>query len=41
LPLAAFPNKVSFPLGALVTGWLIHMFCVGLPIALVARRYAK
>jgi hypothetical protein len=40
LPLSAFPNKITFPLGALVTGLLIHMFCVGLPIALAVRRYA-
>lgn len=40
LPLSAYPGKVSFPLGALVAGLLIHMFCVGLPIALTVRRFS-
>lgn len=38
LPLSAFPHKISFQI---VRGLLIHMFCVGLPIALVVRRYSK
>ena len=38
LPLSAFPRKVSFPLVVLVTGLLVHMFCIGLPIALAIRR---
>ena len=38
LPLSAFPHKISFQL---VNGLLVHMFCVGLPIALVIRRYSK
>lgn len=38
LPLSAFPRKVSFPLLVLVTGLLVHMFCIGLPIALAVRR---
>lgn len=38
LPLSAFPRKVSFPWLVLVTGLLVHMFCIGLPIALAIRR---
>ena len=34
LPLSAYPRKVSFPLLVLVTGLLVHMFCIGLPISL-------
>lgn len=40
LPLSAFPRKVSFPLVVLITGLLVHMFCIGLPIALTVRRSA-
>jgi len=38
LPLSAFPRKVSFPLMVLITGLLVHMFCIGLPISLAVRR---
>ncbi|MBA3651594.1 MAG: hypothetical protein H0W66_08990, partial [Chthoniobacterales bacterium] len=38
LPLSAFPRKVSFPLLVLVTGLLVHMLCIGLPISLAVRR---
>ncbi len=41
LPLSAVPFKISFALGNIVTSVLILMFCVGLPIAVVARRYSK
>lgn len=41
LPLSAFPYKTSFTPKALITGLVIHMFCVGLPIALVVRRYSE
>jgi hypothetical protein len=40
LPLSAFPHKVTFPLSSLVIGLGVHMLCVGLPIALVVRRYS-
>ena len=40
LPLA-FPQRTSPPLSAIVTGIIILMFCIGLPIALVVRRYSK
>ena len=38
LPFSAFPRKVSFPLLVLVTGLLVHMLCIGLPISLAVRR---
>lgn len=38
LPLSAYPRKVSFPLLVLVTGLLVHMFFIGLPISLAVRR---
>jgi uncharacterized membrane protein YagU involved in acid resistance len=41
IPLSAIQSKLSYPLGALLTGLMIHMLCVGLPIALTVRRYSK
>jgi len=41
LPLSAVPFKISYTLNVLVTGLMIHLFCVGLPIALAVRRYAQ
>jgi uncharacterized membrane protein YagU involved in acid resistance len=41
LPLSAIPFELSYTPAALATGMLIIMFCVGLPIALIASRYAK
>jgi hypothetical protein len=41
LPLSAVPFKPPHTLEAVVTAALILMFCVGLPIALVVRRYSK
>lgn len=41
LPLSAIPFKISFALPNLVGGLLIHMFGIGLPIALSVRRYSK
>ncbi len=41
LPLSAVPFKISHALGHVITAVLILMFCVGLPIALVVRRYSK
>lgn len=38
LPLSAFPGKPSYALSALMIGMLVHISCVGLPIALLARR---
>ncbi|HEX8472751.1 MAG TPA: hypothetical protein VF666_01835 [Pyrinomonadaceae bacterium] len=39
LPLSAFPHQITFRAPLLVTGLIVHMLCVGLPIALVIRRY--
>jgi len=41
LRLSAIPFKMSYPWPALIGGLLIHMFGIGLPIALVTRRYSK
>lgn len=38
LPLSAFPRKVTFPPLVLITGLLVHMFLIGVPIALATRR---
>jgi hypothetical protein len=40
LPLSAFPRKVTFTLLATSTGLIIHMFGIGLPIALSVRRFS-
>jgi len=41
LPLSAFPHKITFPLSSLIIGVVVLMFCVGLPIALIVRRYSS
>jgi hypothetical protein len=33
--------QIPFTLRGLVTGIFIHIFCVGMPIALIARQFAK
>lgn len=38
LPLSAYPFPTSFRAVGVIRGLLIHVFCVGLPIALVVRR---
>jgi uncharacterized membrane protein YagU involved in acid resistance len=38
LPLSRVPPRTSFPMIVLVTGLLVHMFLIGVPIALAARR---
>lgn len=40
LPLSAWKTSV-YPLKSVVTGIIIHIFCIGLPIALVVRRFSK
>src|SRR5205814_911482 len=37
VPLSAAPFKIRFTM----TGLMIHIFCIGLPIALAVRRYSK
>jgi hypothetical protein len=41
LPLSAFPYKIPYTFGTVVTGVLILIFCVGLPIAFVVRAHSK
>lgn len=41
LPLSAVPFKVSFRPALLITGLIVHMLCVGLPIALVVRKFGR
>ena len=41
LPLSAIGSRPPLPLPVLIGGLLIHMFGIGLPIALVVRRYSK
>ena len=40
VPLSAFPRKLTFPPVVLITGLLVHMFGIGLPISLASRRAA-
>lgn len=41
LPLSAFPQRTTPTLSGRVIGMLIIMFCVGLPIALIVRRFSR
>lgn len=41
LPRSAIPFKISFAWANLIGGLLIHMFGIGLPIALIARSYSQ
>ena len=41
LPLSAIPFKISYTLPGLITGLMIHMLCVGLPIAFAVRRFSQ
>jgi uncharacterized membrane protein YagU involved in acid resistance len=40
LPLSAFPHQIAYTPTVLITGMTILVFCVGLPISLVTKRYA-
>lgn len=40
LPLSAWKTS-SYPLKSVITGIIIHIFCIGLPIALIVRRFSK
>jgi hypothetical protein len=40
LPLSAISFKQNFAWPVVVTGMIVHILCVGWPIALIARRYA-
>jgi hypothetical protein len=41
VPLSAAPFKMPRTSGAIAIDAFIHIFCVGLPIALVIRRFSK
>lgn len=41
VPLSAFPHPLIFTARGMITGLLIHIFCVGLPIGLTYRRFAQ
>jgi hypothetical protein len=41
LPLSAITFKRTFSLPVVATGLIVHVLCVGLPIALAVRRHAK
>jgi hypothetical protein len=41
LPLSAFPQRTTPTLTGRLIGLLIIMFCIGLPIALVVRRFSR
>ncbi|MES2072568.1 MAG: DUF1440 domain-containing protein [Pseudomonadota bacterium] len=41
LPLSAFPHHMKYDPAFLATGILTHILCVGLPIALVTKKYFK
>lgn len=41
LPLSAIVQRTSPPLSARIVAMLIIMFCIGLPIALIVRRFSK
>jgi hypothetical protein len=40
LPLSAWKTS-TYTFSSVATGVLIHIFCVGLPIALIVRRFSK
>lgn len=41
LPLSAFPHKITFAPTNLAIGLVVHILCVGLPIALSVRRFGN
>lgn len=42
LPLSAWRSSVSsYTFSSVLTGVLIHVFCIGLPISLIIRRFSK
>ena len=41
LPLSAIGSRPALPLPVLISGLLIHMFGIGLPIALIVRKYSR
>jgi uncharacterized membrane protein YagU involved in acid resistance len=41
LPLSALPQRAAPPLSSRIIGLLVIMFCVGLPISAIVRRFSK
>jgi hypothetical protein len=41
LPLSALHFKGPYQLRGLIQGLLVHMICIGLPIALSVKRFSK
>jgi hypothetical protein len=41
LPLSAFPHPIAFPLIGVIRGSIIHIVCVGLPIALSTYNFSS
>jgi hypothetical protein len=41
LPLSALPQRAAPPLSSRIINMLIIMFCIGLPISLIVRRFSK
>lgn len=41
LPLSANPPKLPYPWASMIGGLLIHMFGIGLTIALITRKFSK
>jgi hypothetical protein len=41
LPLSAFPQRAPARLSGRIIGLLIIMFCIGLPISTIVRRFSK
>jgi len=41
LPLSALHSKGPYQLSALIQGLLVHMICIGLPIAFCVRRFSS
>lgn len=41
LPLSNFPSKFNFTLKSTLVGLIVHILCVGLPIAFIVRKFSK
>ena len=41
LPLSAFPHKLKYDAALLTIGILTHILCVGLPMAVIAKKYGS
>ena len=41
LPLSNFPSKFNFAVTSVIVGMIVHILCIGLPIAFIIRRFSK